>query len=140
MSTAKKNGKMEDVQASLQALIAQGKKEGMIRDTDLNAVLSKMNLSPEKIEEVYDRFEAMNIQITTTDLDALDDGLDVLGDGLGDGLGILGDGLDGDIDLRTVEEEELVDIDEVQRNIANIEAELAQVQAQMKQYLEELGL
>ena len=33
-----------------------------------------------------------------------------------------------------------VDIDEVQRNIANIEAELAQVQAQMKQYLEELGL
>lgn len=109
MSTAKKNGKMEDVQASLQSLIAQGKKEGMIRDTDLNAVLSKMNLSPEKIEEVYDRFEAMNIQITTTDLDALDDGLDILGGDLGDGLGILGDGLDGDIDLRTVEEEELVD-------------------------------
>ena len=109
MSTAKKNGKMEDVQASLQALIAQGKKEGMIRDTDLNAVLSKMNLSPEKMEEIYDRFEAMNIQITTTDLDALDDGLDVLGGDLGDGLGLLDDGLDGDIDLRTVEEEELVD-------------------------------
>ena len=109
MSTAKKNGKMEDVQASLQALITQGKKEGMIRDTDLNAVLSKMNLSPEKIEEVYDRFEAMNIQITTADLDALDDGLDVLGGDLGDGLGILGDGLDGDIDLRGVDEEELVD-------------------------------
>ena len=33
-----------------------------------------------------------------------------------------------------------VDIDEVQRNIANIEAELAEVQAQMKKYLEELGL
>ena len=109
MSTAKKNGKMEDVQASLQALITQGKKEGMIRDTDLNAVLSKMNLSPEKIEEVYDRFEAMNIQITTSDLDALDESLDALDDGLGDGLGILGDGLDGDIDLRGVEEEDLVD-------------------------------
>ena len=108
MSTAKKNGKMEDVQASLQALITQGKKEGMIRDTDLNAVLSKMNLSPEKIEEVYDRFEAMNIQITTSDLDALDESLDALDDGLGDGLGILGDGLDGDIDLRGVEEEDLV--------------------------------
>ena len=40
----------------------------------------------------------------------------------------------------TFEEEELVDIDEVKRNIANIEAELAQVQAQMKKYLEELGL
>ena len=38
MSTAKKNGKLEDVQAALQALIAQGKKEGMIRDTDLNNV------------------------------------------------------------------------------------------------------
>ena len=101
MSTAKKNGKMEDVQAAMQALIAKGKKDGMILDTELNSVLSKMNLSPEKIEEVYDRFESMNIQITTTELD-LDDGLDVLGDGLGDGL-------DGDIDLRGLEEEELVD-------------------------------
>lgn len=40
----------------------------------------------------------------------------------------------------TFEEEELVDIEEVQRNIANIEAELAQVQALMKKYLKELGL
>ena len=40
----------------------------------------------------------------------------------------------------TFEEEELVDIDEVQRSIADIEAELAQVQAQMKKYLKELGL
>ena len=105
MSTAKKNGKMEDVQAGLQALIAQGKKDGMIRDTDLNNVLSKMNLSPEKIEEIYDRFEAMNIQVTTANLDALDDGLDVLGGDLGDGLDMLDDG----IDLRGMEEEELVD-------------------------------
>ena len=105
MSTAKKNGKVEDVQAALQALIAQGKKEGMIRDTDLNNVLSKMNLSPDKIEEIYDRFEAMNIQITTSNLDALDDGLDVLGGALDDGL----DMMDGDIDLRGLEEEELVD-------------------------------
>lgn len=105
MSTAKKNGKLEDVQAALQALIAQGKKEGMIRDTDLNNVLSKMNLSPDKIEEIYDRFEAMNIQITTSNLDALDDGLDVLGGALDDGL----DMMDGDIDLHGLEEEELVD-------------------------------
>ena len=40
----------------------------------------------------------------------------------------------------TFEEEELVDIDEVKRNIAGIEVELADVQAQMKKYLEELGL
>lgn len=33
-----------------------------------------------------------------------------------------------------------MDIDEVKQNIASIEAELAQVQAQMKHYLEELGL
>ena len=40
----------------------------------------------------------------------------------------------------TFEEEELVDIDEVQRNIASIEAELEQVQAQMKKYMEELEI
>lgn len=40
----------------------------------------------------------------------------------------------------TFEEEELVDIEVVQKNIADIETELAEVQAQMKKYLEELGL
>ena len=40
----------------------------------------------------------------------------------------------------TFEEEEMVDIEEVKKNIANIEKELAEVQAQMKKYLEELGL
>ena len=40
----------------------------------------------------------------------------------------------------TFEEEELVDIDEVKKNIASIEVELAQVQAKMAKYLEELGL
>ena len=40
----------------------------------------------------------------------------------------------------TFEEEELVDIDEVKRNIASLEAELKEVQAKMAQYIEELGL
>ena len=40
----------------------------------------------------------------------------------------------------TFEEEELIDIDEVKQNIANIEAELTEVQVQMKKYMEELGL
>lgn len=40
----------------------------------------------------------------------------------------------------TFEEEELVNIDEVKKNIADIETELAQVQTQMQRYLEELGL
>ncbi len=102
MSTAKKPTKnVEDLQAAMQALITKGKKEGMIRDTELSAILEKMQLSPEKIEEIYDRFDAMNIQIVTTELE-MDDTLDVLGDGLGDGL-------DDGLDLRGIEEEELID-------------------------------
>lgn len=102
MSTAKKPTKnVEDLQAAMQALITKGKKESMIRDTELSAILEKMQLSPEKIEEIYDRFDAMNIQIVTTELE-IDDTLDVLGDGLGDGL-------DDGLDLRGIEEEELID-------------------------------
>ena len=40
----------------------------------------------------------------------------------------------------TFEEEELVDIEEVKKNIADIETELAEIQEKMKRYLEELGL
>ena len=102
MSTAKKPVKPgEDLQASMQALILKGKKEGMIKDTELNAILEKMQLSPEKIEEIYDRFDSMNIQVVTTELE-IDDTLDVLGDGPGDGL-------DHGLDLRSIEEEELID-------------------------------
>ena len=105
MSTIKKPAKnTEDLQASLQNLIAQGKKDGMIRDADLSSLLEKMSLSPEQIEKIYDGLEAMNIPIVTADLD-LDDGLDAL-DGLGDGLDV---GLDDGLDLRALEEEELVD-------------------------------
>jgi len=97
MSTPKKTAKnpVEDVQAALQALIAQGKKDGMLRAADLNAQLEKMQLTPEKIEEIYDRFEAMNIQIVTAELE-----LD-----LGDDVGLEGDPLD----LGSLEEEDLID-------------------------------
>ena len=101
MSNSKKSAKnvnMEDLQNQLQALIVQGKKDGMIRATDLNALLEKMTLTPEKIEEIYDRFEAMNIQIVTAELDIdLGDDLEL---GLGDG---------DDIDLSSLDEEDLVD-------------------------------
>ena len=99
MSNTKKNAKStEEVQAALQALITQGRKEGMIRAADLNAQLEKLDLTTEKIEEIYDRFEALNIQIITGDLD-LDLGDDALLDSdLGD-----------DIDLSSLDEEELVD-------------------------------
>ena len=98
MSTQKKPVKpnIEDLQASLQALINQGKKEGMIRAADLNAILEKMALTPEKIEEIYDRIDAMNIQLVTAELE-----LDLGTDGDLD--------MDGDIDLSGIDEEDLVD-------------------------------
>ena len=57
----------EELQAALQALIAQGRKDGMIRAADLAAQLEKMDLSPERIEEIYDSFEAMGIQVMSAD-------------------------------------------------------------------------
>ncbi len=106
MSTPKKSANKpaakptEDLQTVLQNLIAQGQKDGMIRASELNSHLEKLDLSPEKIEEIYDRFEAMNIQVVSADLD-----LDL---DMGDDIDI-GDGLDDDIDLAGVEDEELVD-------------------------------
>ena len=101
MSNAKKNSKAapksspEELAAALQVLIAQGKKEGMIRSSDLNAILEKMDLTAERVEEIYDSFDAMNIQVVSPELD------------LGDDLDPVS--LDGDIDLSGVEDEELVD-------------------------------
>ena len=94
-NTKKTTKPNEDATAILQALIAQGRKEGMIRASDLNAQLEKLDLTAEKIEEIYDRFEAMNIQIIGNELD-----LD-LGDDLVDDLG-------DDIDL-DMKEEDLID-------------------------------
>ncbi len=98
MSNAKKPAaRPEEVMAALQELLAQGRKEGIIRAKDLNTHLEKMDLTAEKIEDIYDKIEAMNIQIigNELDLDLGDD--DILGD------------LDGDVDLSDVEDEELVD-------------------------------
>ena len=99
MSNTKKAPKpsLEELQASMQALIEQGKKDGIIKASDLNAVLEKMDLNAEKIEGIYDSIEAMNIQIITADLE-----LD-----LGDDADIVD--TDGDIDLSSLEEEDLVD-------------------------------
>ena len=97
MSTPKKPAKSnEDSLAALQSLIAQGRKDGIIQASELNAHLEKMDLSPEKIEEIYDRFEAMNIQIVSSELELVDDS----------DLGLV---LEDDIDLSVLEEEDLVD-------------------------------
>ena len=99
MSNAKKPTKpTEDIQTALQSLIAQGRKDGMIHLADLNAQLEKLDLTAEKIEEIYDRFEAMNIQIVSDDPD-----LD-----LGDD-DVLDDDLVGELDLSVLDEEDLVD-------------------------------
>ncbi len=101
MSTQKKSGKpMDDNFIALQNLIAQGRRDGMIRASELNAQLEKMDLSPEKLEEIYDRFEAMNIQIISADLD-LELGSDV-------DMG-MEDALIDDLDMTTGDDEELVD-------------------------------
>ena len=101
MSNSKKPAKnMDETYAALQSLIAKGRKEGMIRTNELNAQLEKMDLTPEKIEEIYDRFESMNIQIVGNELELeLDDDLDL---GMDDGLG-------GDVDLSGMDDEDLVD-------------------------------
>ena len=101
MSTTKKPTKSpEELQSALQELIARGRKEGMVPVADLNALLEKMYLSTEKIEEIYDKFEAMNIQLVGAELELdLGDDVDlVLDDDLGD-----------DIDLSGMDEEDLVD-------------------------------
>ena len=97
MSNTKKKVNMEDAAVIIQNLIAQGRKEGMIRASDLNAQLEQLDLPAEKIEEIYDRFEAMNIQIISELELELDDDLDIVDD------------LDDAIDLDGLDEEELVD-------------------------------
>jgi len=99
MSTSKKTAKSpEELQSVLQKLIAQGRKDGMIRAAELRSQLEEMDLSPEKIEEIYDSFEAMNIQVVSEDLDLdLDDTLDLVDD------------LDGELDLADIDEEDLID-------------------------------
>ena len=99
MNNSKKPAKnMDETYSALQSLIAKGRKEGMIRTNELNAQLEKMDLTPEKIEEIYDRFESMNIQIVGNELELeLDDDLDL---GMDDGLG-------GDVDLSGMDDEDL---------------------------------
>ena len=100
-SNNKNTKNMEEIQAAMQALIAQGRKEGMLQASDLNAQLEKLDLSPEKIEEIYDRLDAMNIQVVSSDLDLeVDSDLDSLD--LMDGLGDV-------VDLSGFPEEDLVD-------------------------------
>ena len=67
--------------APIQALIAKAKKEGAIQATELVAQLEKLDLSVERIEQVYEQFDAMGIQIVGAELELdLDLGPDLLDD------------------------------------------------------------
>ena len=63
------NHTTEDIKAPIAALIAKAQKEGAIQSSELNAELEKLDLSVEKIEQIYDTFEAMGIQVVGAELD-----------------------------------------------------------------------
>ena len=82
MANSKHTTPAEDLKAPVAALIAKARKEGSIQASELNAELEKMDLSVERIEQIYDTFESMGIQIVGAELEldlepALDMDLDL---------------------------------------------------------------
>ncbi|MBR6824942.1 MAG: sigma-70 family RNA polymerase sigma factor, partial [Oscillospiraceae bacterium] len=68
MATTHKNDHDNgELMAPLTTLINKGRKDGMLTTEEIMAVLEKMDLSPERIEEIYDSFEAMGIQVMAAD-------------------------------------------------------------------------
>ena len=59
----------DDAKAPVAALIAKARKDGSIQASELSAELEKLDLSVEKIEQIYDTFEAMGIQIIGAELE-----------------------------------------------------------------------
>ena len=87
----------EDAMAAVSDLIAKAKRDGSIQATELTAQLEKLDLPVEKIEHIYDTFDAMGIQIVSPELEIdLDDANDAL------------DLPEGDMSIGD-EEEELID-------------------------------
>ncbi|MBQ6160603.1 MAG: RNA polymerase sigma factor RpoD [Oscillospiraceae bacterium] len=76
MSTPKKNQNptIEALAAPISALIAKGKKEGILQSSELNNELAKIPCTVEQIEQVYELLESLGIQIAGTELDLDDDG------------------------------------------------------------------
>ena len=59
----------EDAMATVSALIAKAKREASIQSSELTAELEKLDLPVEKIEHIYDTFDAMGIQIVSPELE-----------------------------------------------------------------------
>ena len=53
--------------APLTSLISKGRRDGVLTSAELLSALEKLDLSVEKVEQVYDTFEAMGIQILSSE-------------------------------------------------------------------------
>ena len=74
-----------DLKGPLNNLINKGRREGMLTSEEILTTLEKLDLSVEKIEQVYDTFESMGIQIVSAVPESpdalpllLDDDMDLL--------------------------------------------------------------
>ena len=67
--TKNPNPSTEDAKSTVSALIAKAKREGSIQSSELTAELEKLDLPVEKIEHIYDTFDAMGIQIVSPELE-----------------------------------------------------------------------
>lgn len=114
-----KKGRTRDdvlfIDASGEGNYEKGKNQNILRDSDIARIVSTYEARKEK-EDKYS-YRASRDEIRENDYN-----------------------LNIPRYVDTFEEEELVDIDEVKRNIAGIEKELAKVQSQMSKYMKELGL
>ena len=59
----------EEATAHVSALIARAKRDGTIQASELTAELEKLDLPVEKIEQIYDTFDALGIQIVGAELE-----------------------------------------------------------------------
>lgn len=114
-----KKGRTRDdvlfIDASGEGNFEKGKNQNLLRDSDIARIVSTYEAREAKVDKYS--YRASRAEIRENDYN-----------------------LNIPRYVDTFEEEELVDIDEVKRNIESIEAELSQVRAQMAKYMEELGL
>ena len=68
-TNAKTSISNEEAMAHVSALIAKAKRDGTIQASELTAELEKLDLPVEKIEQIYDTFDALGIQIVGAELE-----------------------------------------------------------------------
>jgi len=103
------------IDASAEGNYEKGKNQNVLRDSDIARIVRTYEARKKKVDKYSYRASRKEIQENDYNLN-----------------------IPRYVD--TFEEEELVDIDEEKKNIADIEKELTQVQTQMDKYMKELGL